>query len=156
MKNMNRGITSSKVNKGPKRDKVPVIPFCPSPQKVEQGSRRAKRAPRQGTRSRRHQENILVPGKELEDEAAGWQYATKASVPVYSDLTAATHLLRLLRPSYASRPRRRRGAPRWRAWRGRPSTGRVAEGGATRSVGVGILPLDPLVVAVTGLLVTPA
>ena len=46
--------------------------------------------PRQGTRSRRHQKNILVPGKELEDEAVGRQYVTKASVPAYSGLTAAT------------------------------------------------------------------
>ena len=56
---------------------------------MEQGSERAKRAPRQGTRSRRHQENILVPGKELEDEAAGRPYATKASVLAYSELTDA-------------------------------------------------------------------
>ena len=99
-----------------------------------------------------------MPGKELEDEAAALQYATKASVPAYSDLMAAARLLRLLRPSYTSRPRRRRGAPRWRASRGRPSAGREAEGGATRSVevGVSILPLDSLVVAVAVLLVTPA
>jgi len=31
---------------------------------------------------------MMVPGEELEDEAAGRQYATKASVPSYSDLTA--------------------------------------------------------------------
>ena len=96
-----------------------------------------------------------MPGKEREDEVAGRQYAMKASVPAYSDLTAAT---RLLQPSYASRPRRRWGAPRWRAWQGRPSAGRKAEGGAARSVevGVGILPLDSLVVVVAVLLVTPA
>ena len=42
--------------------------------------------------------------------------------------------------------------------RGRPLAGRVAEEGVTRSVevGVGILPLDSLVVAVAVLLVTPA
>ena len=34
-----------------------------------------------------------MPGKELEDEAAGWQYATKVSVPAYSDLTALPHTL---------------------------------------------------------------
>ena len=31
---------------------------------------------------------MMVPGEELEDEAAVRQYATKASVPSYSDLTA--------------------------------------------------------------------
>ena len=98
---MSKGITSLKINKCPqayklKRDKVPVIPFLSLSSEGEQGSRRAKRAHRQGTRSRRHQENILVPGKELEDEATGQQYATKASVPAYSDLMAATRLLCLL------------------------------------------------------------
>ena len=31
---------------------------------------------------------LIVPGKKPEDEAAGRQYATKASVPPYSELTA--------------------------------------------------------------------
>ena len=31
---------------------------------------------------------MAAPEEELEDEAAGRQYATKASVPAYSDLTA--------------------------------------------------------------------
>ena len=31
---------------------------------------------------------MAAPEAELEDEAAGRQYATKASVPAYSDLTA--------------------------------------------------------------------
>ena len=140
MKNMNDGITSFKFSKGPKsyklkRDKVPIIPFCPSPQEVKQDSRRAKGAPRRGARSRKRQESIPVPVEGLEDEATARQYTTKASVPAYSELTAAA---RLLRPSYASRPRRRRGAPRWRAWRGWPSAGRVADGGAVRSVEVGV------------------
>ena len=159
IKNMSKGITSFKSNKCPhayklRKDKVPVIPFLSLSSEGGARQQRAKGAPRRGARSRRHQENILVPGKELEDEAAGRQYATKASVSAYSELTAATRLLRLLRPSYASHPRRQRGAPRWRAWRGWPPAGRVAEGGAARSVGVGILPLDSLVAAV--LLVIPA
>ena len=40
---------------------MPVIPFsCPSPQEMEQDSRRAKGAPTRGTSSRRHQENIIT------------------------------------------------------------------------------------------------
>ena len=31
---------------------------------------------------------VMMKGEELEDEAAGRQYTTKASVPAYSDLTA--------------------------------------------------------------------
>ena len=31
---------------------------------------------------------MTAPGEEPDDEAVGLQYATKASVPVYSDLTA--------------------------------------------------------------------
>ena len=120
MKNMCKGITSFKSNKCPqayklRRDKMHVIPFLSLSSEDGARHRKEKGAPMRGARSRRHQENILVPGKELEDEATGRQYATKASVPAYSDLTATTRLLRLLRPSYASRPRRRWGAPRWRA-----------------------------------------
>ena len=119
-KNMSKGITSFKSNKCSqayklRRDKMPIIPFLSLSSEDGARQQRAKGAPRRGARSRRHQENVLVPGEELEDEAAGRQYPTKASVPAYSDLTAATRLLRLLRPSYASRPRRRRGARRWRA-----------------------------------------
>ena len=40
---------------------------------------------------------MAAPEAELEDEAAGRQYATKASVPAYSDLTALPPALFLFR-----------------------------------------------------------
>ena len=119
MKNMSKGITSFKSNKCPqayklKKDKMPTTPFLSLSSGGER-RRRAKGAPRRGARSRRCQESVLVPAEGLEDEATARQYATKASVPAYSELTAAARLLRLLQPSYASRPRRRWGTRRWRA-----------------------------------------
>ena len=51
------------------------------------------------TGGRRHQGWMVmaVPEAELEDEAAGRQHASKASVPVYSDLTALPPALFLFR-----------------------------------------------------------
>ena len=40
---------------------------------------------------------MVAPEAELEDEATGRQYASKASVPAYSDLTALPPVLFLLR-----------------------------------------------------------
>ena len=40
---------------------------------------------------------MTAPGEELEDEAAGHQHATKASVPAYSDFTAQPPALFLFR-----------------------------------------------------------
>ena len=40
---------------------------------------------------------MAAPEADLEDEAAGCQYATKASVPAYSDLTALPPALFLFR-----------------------------------------------------------
>ena len=40
---------------------------------------------------------MAAPEAELEDEAAGRQHATKASVPAYSDLTALSPTLFLFR-----------------------------------------------------------
>ena len=104
MKNMNEGIRSFKFNKGPKayklkRDKVPVIPFLP----VSSGGRSRRR---KGQKERLGELRVAedtkrtswwpskgwmvmaAPEAELEDEAAGRQHASKASVPAYSDLTA--------------------------------------------------------------------
>ena len=113
MKNMNEGITSFKFNKGPKayklkRDNVPVIPFLSlssggrsrrrEGQKEHLGELRA--AEDAGRTSWWPSKGWLVmtaPGEELEDEAAGRQYAMKASVPAYSDLTALPPALFLFR-----------------------------------------------------------
>src|SRR3954463_1044320 len=103
MENMNKGITSSKFNKGPKayklkRDKVPVIPFL----SLSSGGR---------SRRRKGQKEHLGELRVAEDTkrtsrwpsecwmvmAAGRQHASKASVPAYSDLTALPPALFLLR-----------------------------------------------------------
>ena len=104
MKNMNDGITSFKFNKGPKayklkRDKVPVIPFL----SLSLGGRSRRR---KGQKERLGELRVAedtkrtswwpsegwmvmaAPEAKLEDEAAGRQHASKASVPAYSDLTA--------------------------------------------------------------------
>ena len=100
---------------------------------------------------------MVVPREEPKDEAAGQQYETKASVPSYSDLTAhhtpsspsPTPLRQLPKEAMGNAPMesltrktlgRAHGRGRRAAW----------------SVGVGVLPLDALVVAVAVLLVTPA
>ena len=104
MKNMNDGITSFKFNKCPrayklKRDKVPVIPFL----SLSSGGRSRRR---KGQKERLGELWVAedtkrtswwpskgwmvmaAPEAELEDEPAGRQHASKASVPAYSDLTA--------------------------------------------------------------------
>ena len=113
MKNMNDGITSFKFSKGPKayklkRDKVPVIPFLSLSSRgrsrrrkgqnellgelrVAGGTKRTSRGPSQGWMV------MAAPEAELEDEAAGRQHASKASVPAYSDLTALPPALFLFR-----------------------------------------------------------
>ena len=113
MKNMNDGITSFKFNKGPKayklkRDKVPVIPFL----SLSSGGRSRRR---KGQKERLGEPRVAedtkrtswwlskgwmvmaAPEAELEDEAAGRQLASKASVPAYSDLTAFPPALFLFR-----------------------------------------------------------
>ena len=113
MKNMNDGITSFKFNKGPKayklkRDKVPVIPFL----SLSSGGRSRRR---KGQKERLGELRVAedtkrtswwpskgwmvmaAPEAELEDEATGRQHASKASVPVYSDLTALPPSLFLFR-----------------------------------------------------------
>ena len=110
---MNDGITSFKFNKGPKayklkRDKVPVIPFL----SLSSGGRSRRRKGQKGRlgelrvaedtkrTSRWPSEGWMVmaaPEAELEDEAAGRQHASKASVPTYSDLTALPPALFLFR-----------------------------------------------------------
>ena len=111
MKNMNDGITSFKFNKGPKayklkRDKVHVIPFL----SLSSGGR-SRRRKRQKERLGQVEEDtkktswwpskgwmvMAAPEAELEDEAAGRQHASKASVPAYSDLTALPPALFLFR-----------------------------------------------------------
>ena len=103
MKNMNKGITSFKLNRCPKayrlkRDKMPVMPFL----SLSSGGRSRRREGQKGRlgelrvaedtekASRRPPKGWTVmtaPEAVLEDEAAGHQYATKASVPAYSDMT---------------------------------------------------------------------
>ena len=113
MKNMNDGITSFKFNKGPKayklkRDKVPIIPFL----SLSSGGKSRRR---KGQKERRGELRVAedtkrtswwpskgwmvmaAPEAELEDEAAGRQHASKASVPAYSDLTALPPALFLFR-----------------------------------------------------------
>ena len=113
MKNMNDGITSFKFNKGPKayklkRDKVPVIPFlslssggrsrrqkgrkeCLGELRVAKDTKRTSWWPSKGWMV------MAAPEAELEDEAAGRQHASKASVPAYFDLTALPPALFLFR-----------------------------------------------------------
>ena len=100
---MNDGITSFKFSKGPKayklkRDKVPVIPFL-SLSSGGRSRRREGRKERLGElrvaedterTSRRPPKGWMVMAAqegELEDEAAGRQYASKALAPAYSDMT---------------------------------------------------------------------
>ena len=113
VKNMSKRITSPKFNEGPKayrlkREKMPVIPFL----SLSSGGR-SRRRKRQKERlgelwvaedtkrtSWWPSKGRLVkaaPGEELEDEAAGCQYAMKASVRAYSDLTALPPALFLFR-----------------------------------------------------------
>ena len=112
MKNMNGGITSFKF-KGPKayklkRDKVPVIPFL----SLSLGGRsRRRKGQKERLGELRVSEDtkrtswwsskgwmvMATPEAELEDEAAGRQHASKASVPAYSDLTALLPTLFLFR-----------------------------------------------------------
>src|SRR3954468_24125415 len=113
MKNMNERITSFKFNKGPKayklkRDKVTVIPFLylssggrsrrQKGQKrrlgelrVAEDTKRTSRWPSKGWMV------MAAPEAELEDEAAGRQHVSKASVPAYSELTASPPTLFLFR-----------------------------------------------------------
>src|SRR3954464_3304754 len=113
MKNMNKGSTSFKFNKGPKayklkRDKVPVIPFL----SLSSGGRSRRRKGQKGRlgelrvaedtkrTSRWPSEGWMVmaaPEAELEDEAAGRKHASKVSVPAYSELTALPPALFLFR-----------------------------------------------------------
>src|SRR6187200_2263992 len=101
MKNMNKGITSSKFNRCPKayqlkRDKMPVMPFL----SLSSGGRSRRR---EGQKERLGELRVAedtkrtswwppkgwmvmaAPEAELEDEAAGRQHASKASVPAYFD-----------------------------------------------------------------------
>ena len=103
MKNMNKGITSFKLNRCPKayrlkRDKMPVMPFL----SLSSGGRSRRR---KGQKERLGELRVAedtkrtswwppkgwmvmaAPEAELEDEAAGRQYVSKASVPAYSDVT---------------------------------------------------------------------
>ena len=103
MKNMNKEITSFKLNRCPKayrlkRDKMPVMPFL----SLSSGGRSRRR---EGQKERLGELRVAedtkrtsrwppkvwmvmaAPEAELEDEAAGCQYASKASVPAYSDMT---------------------------------------------------------------------
>ena len=100
---MNKEITSFKLNRCPKayklkRDKMPVMPFL----SLSSGGRSRRREGQKGRlgelrvaedtkrTSRWPPKGWMVmaaPGAELEDEAAGRQYASKASVPAYSDMT---------------------------------------------------------------------
>ena len=113
IKNMSKGITSLKINKCPqayklKRDKVPVIPFLSlssggrsrrrEGQKEHLGELRvAEDAERTSWWPSKGWMVMAAPEAELEDEAAGRQHASKASVPAYSDLTALPPALFLFR-----------------------------------------------------------
>ena len=113
MKNMNDGITSFKFNKGPKayklkRDKVPIIPFLSL---SSGGKSRRRKGQKERLGELRVAEDtkrtswwpskgwmvMAAPEAELEDEAAGRQHMSKASVPAYSDLTALSPALFLFR-----------------------------------------------------------
>ena len=110
---MNKGITSFKLNRCPKayrlkRDKMPVMPFL----SLSSGGRSRRR---EGQKERLGELRVAedtkrtswwppkgwmvmaAPEAELEDEAAGRQHASKASVPAYSDLTALPPALFLFR-----------------------------------------------------------
>src|SRR3954468_21511355 len=113
MKNIKDGITSFKFSQDPKayklkRDKVPVTPFL----SLSSGGRSRRRKGQKGrldelrvaedtkTTSWWSSEGWMVmaaPEAELEDEAAGRQHASKASVPAYSELTAVPPALFLFR-----------------------------------------------------------
>ena len=113
MKNMNDGITSFRFNKGPKayklkRDKVPVIPFLSlsSGGRSRRQKRQKERLGELGLAEDTKRTSwwpskgwmvMAAPEAELEDEAAGRQHASKASVPTYSDLTALPPALFLFR-----------------------------------------------------------
>ena len=58
---------------------------------------------------------MMVPGEELEDEAAVRQYTTKASMPSYSDLTAR-HPLSSPSPALPSYPPKEATPRSSRSW----------------------------------------
>ena len=113
--------TSARRLKNLQKDKMHVIPFLSRKrikiaggQKVCLGEVRAaedtKRTSRWPSRGRLV---VMVPGKEPKDEAAGRQYAMKASVPAYSDLTAhhppsSSSPASLCQPPEETAPRRSR------------------------------------------------
>ena len=105
------------------------------------------------------QKERLGEVREAQDEAAGRQYAMKASVPAYSDLTAC-HPPSLSSPTLLRQPPKEATGNTPMESLTRKALGRARGRGrrAARSVrvGVGVLPLDALIIAVTVLLVTPA
>jgi hypothetical protein len=95
---------------------------------------------------------MTVPGEGPKDEAAGRQYAMKASVSTYSDLTAC-------HPPSSPSPAHQRRRPREVQGAGDADDGAAGvaqERWARRLVGPIILPPAALVVAVAVLLITLA
>ena len=169
---MNKGITSSKFNEGPKayrlkRDKMPVIPFL----SLSSGSRSRKRkgakgAPRRATSGRKHQENISVAVQRLAgDDSAGERARRRGGRTSIRDEGIGARVLRLdglpsrplplPQPPNACRPRRR---PREVQGAGNADDGvaGAARSGAQCLVGPVILPPATLIVAAAVLLATLA
>ena len=99
---------------------------------------------------------MMVPREEQKDEAVVRQYAMKASVPSYSELTARHRLLCLLWPSSASHQKQRPREVQGAGDADDGVAGVAQERCARRLGGPIILPPATLVIVVAILLVTLA